>query len=87
MALTNNDYRAALLQVYKACRYNGKMGQRVAFVRAKSLIHPLPDDFETACMRVAVRAFPSARRAYGSEACPMALWKFCWRYAREQLRP
>ena len=83
--LSNLDYRAALLQAFRACRLAG-LNKWQAFYKAEALIKPLPDDRLTSQLRIAF----NGHRNFMYQ-CPDAnareVWRLSWRWAREYLSP
>lgn len=83
--LTNNDYRAAMLQAYRAYRRPVSLGAhlrapgmapRTAFRLARATVKPLPEALESRTVRDAMRAYPEFsqyREALGHTA------RQCWK--------
>lgn len=98
--LTQNDYRAALLQLYRAYRWapadkpGYKMPQHIAYARAKAIIKPLPDDEQTLVLRDALECFKAWERNGSNDDLPSAKrlrlnWQISWtltRSARSETR-
>lgn len=84
--LTQNDYRAALLQAYRAFRLSpSKPSTARAYSLAKGIIKPLPETRESAQLRIAFREYTRFSPDDGRR-CKEG-WAMCWQYAREYLRP
>lgn len=91
--LTNNDYRAALLQAFRALRHESTlragrpyMGKADAYRKARDLIKPLPDDFETCCLREALEIHNLRRVNYFHGTPIKQQWHFAWQLARLTLK-
>jgi hypothetical protein len=90
MTLTQNDYRAAVLQAYRAFRLSpSKPSTQSAYLLAKGIIKPLPDEKIDAIIRVAFNEYARSKRADPEEHQfrAHAIWLACYRYAREYLNP
>ena len=87
MRLTQNDYRAALLQIYRAYRWNASgaaplYSQAEAYLQAKRLVKPLPDDPVAINVREAYRYFKANRHLGLPPKGPRALWNYCYALQR-----
>jgi len=98
MPLTQNDYRAALLQAFRAYRHSDRYTKLGAYRMAKRMIAPLPDDRATQELRDIYARYCHLRELatppqgycpdyYGAElhhAIPTA--RECWAQARWDVR-
>lgn len=93
MALTQADYRAALLQNFRRYRSPVPLGAHlsakpmsihVAYRLAKSVTKPLPDDRAVACVREARRTYARAMLSH-PDGSPRTFWLKSFQATRIQI--